>query len=72
MKYAKVEGYDNLLRDCNTNAIINTNKSEYENYIRMKEEKINSNTKIEIIENQLQNLKSDILEIKQILKQLLK
>jgi len=71
MDYIKVDGYDNLVRDCNTNAIINTNKSDYEQYVKLKNQKIKSDLKIDAIEYELNNLKTDISEIKQILKKYL-
>ena len=36
MNYSKVEGHSNLLRDESTKAVINTNLSEYQNYINLK------------------------------------
>jgi hypothetical protein len=33
MEYSKVDGHSNLIRDESTKAIINTNLSEYQNYI---------------------------------------
>ena len=30
----KVEGFDSLVRDVNTSAIINTNRADYNNYMK--------------------------------------
>jgi hypothetical protein len=72
MTYIKVEGHDNLVRDKTTNAIINTNKSDYQTYLKLKQEKEKSNSKITDIENELNAIKSDIGEIKKMLEIILK
>jgi len=58
-----VEGYSNLFRDRFTGAIINTDKSAYSNYIRMKEQKQRE-------KDELSKIKNDIEEIKSLLKEL--
>lgn len=58
-----VEGHSNLFRDRFTGAIINTDKSAYSNYIRMKDQKQRE-------KNELNKIKSDIEEIKSLLKEL--
>ena len=72
MTYIKVEGHDNLVRDKTTNAIINTNESDYQTYLKLKQEKEKSNNKITDIENELNAIKSDIGEIKKMLEIILK
>ena len=72
MTYIKVEGHDNLVRDKTTNAIVNTNESDYQTYIKLKQEKEKSNNKITDIENELNVIKSDIGEIKKMLEIILK
>lgn len=71
MNYAKIEGYSNLLRDQNTNVIINTNSSEYEEYIKRKKLKNNENQKIENLEKDVANMKDDLSEIKNLLRSLI-
>jgi hypothetical protein len=72
MTYIKVEGHDNLVRDKTTNAIINTNESDYQTYLKLKQKKEKSNNKITDIENELNAIKSDIGEIKKMLEIILK
>lgn len=67
-KYAKVEGYPNLLRDLDTNAIINIDSIEYDNYTIAKIKREQEQMKMQYIENELDNLKSSMEEIKQLLK----
>jgi hypothetical protein len=70
MKYSKVQGHDHLLRDESTKSIINTNVSEYENYIKMKQIKESEVERIRKIENDLTSLRGDIDEIKFLLRKL--
>lgn len=58
-----VKGYSNLFRDRETGAIVNTDKSGYKNYMRMKEQKMRE-------KQELDTIKSDIEEIKLLLRQL--
>ena len=68
--YIPVEGNTDLVRDPNTDQIINTNSSAYQQYInrlkQLKREKDKSLT----IEDDLANLKSEMSEIKSLLKEL--
>lgn len=67
-KYIPLKDNLNLLRDSQTNAILNTNKTEYENYIAMKKIKDDEAEKIYKIENEVISLKNDINEIKNLLR----
>lgn len=67
----KVEGSDSLVRDPSTNAIINTNTSEYKAYAarqalnQQRKQQINNQTK------ELENLKQEMTEIKRMLVELI-
>lgn len=67
-----VDGYNHLVRDEITNAILNTNFDEYKNYLEMKSIKEQENARIDSLENDLINIKGDIGEIKDLLRSLLK
>lgn len=71
MTFYKVEGNSNLIRDNNTNAILNTNMSEYNNYLKMRNLKQNANKKIEDMETDLASVKNDLSEIKSLLRSLI-
>jgi archaellum component FlaC len=58
----KVKGHENLFRDPNTGAIINTD--------RRPSKKLSS--KLDSVENDINNLKEELSEIKQILRELVK
>ena len=66
----KVEGHNNLVRDDNTNAILNTDSSEYNNYIKRRAQRKQGSDRIDNMENDLKSLKDDINEIKTLLKAL--
>lgn len=71
IKYAKVEGHPNLLRDLSTNAIINTDSISSGHYTMLKNRKISEKTRIDNLESELCELKSSINEIKCLLKGLI-
>lgn len=70
MKYYKVEGHANLIRDDKSKAILNTNESDYENYIRKREIKKIEDERISSLENNVNMIKSDLDEIKNLLRSL--
>lgn len=71
MNYLKVEGHNHLLRDPKTNSIINTNMSEYHEYISRRNSKSEENQKVQNLEEDLVNIKNDIDEIKNLLRSLI-
>lgn len=71
-QFLKVEGHNGLVRDTSTGAILNTNKSEYEEYMARKkqaeqrEQEISKHSEdINILKSELQDIKSMLLEILQ-------
>ena len=70
MNLIPVEGQKDLYRDTRTNAIINTNKNDYESYIMRRESLQNQKKKIESIEDEIINVKNDLDEIKMLLRRL--
>lgn len=72
MNLIPVEGQKDLYRDPRTNAIINTNKNDYESYIMRRDSIQNQKKKIETIEGEVSSIKTDLSEIKILLKELLK
>jgi conjugal transfer/entry exclusion protein len=69
-QYAKVENYPNLLRDLNTNAIINVDKKSLSTYIKNKKNKEIEKNKLEKLQTEVNEIKNDISEIKHLLKNL--
>ncbi len=72
MDYTKVEGHVSLVRDPDTNAILNVNMNDYEKYIAQRQEKQKEDHRIENIENEVSEIKSNLDEIKDLLKNLSK
>ena len=66
----KVKGHNDLIRDENSNAILNTNSSEYDNYLSLRSKRKKGSERIDNMENDLKSLKDDINEIKTLLKAL--
>jgi hypothetical protein len=58
-----VEGHKGLYRDENTNAIVNCNDYQYQEYIKLKTESLSEKQEIE-------NLKNELSEIKTLLRKL--
>ena len=59
----KVEGHDNLYRDEESNAIINTDRAAYDNYINVR--RVNSDKRAE-----MDDMKKELAELKSLLKEL--
>ena len=66
----KVKGHNSLIRDENSNAIVNTNSVEYDNYIRRRAQRKQGTDRIDNMEDDLKSLKDDINEIKTLLRAL--
>ena len=66
----KIEGHPNLIKDENSNAILNTNYSEYDNYIQSRAKRKQGTDRIDTMEDDLKSLKDDINEIKTLLRAL--
>ena len=67
----KVKGDPNLVRDANTMAILNTNRTDYDNYIRRKESLMSDKQQLATQAHEINNIKQDLSEIKQMLSALL-
>ena len=66
MSYAKTS-QPGLVRDMNTHAIININDAEYQSILDRRRQM----KQAESIQNQIDGLKNEFLELKQLLKQVL-
>lgn len=71
MEFYEMEGHKDLARDPETNAIINVNNLEYTQYLSRREVKIEKSEKVKTMEEDLANVKSELNEIKSLLKELL-
>lgn len=68
-----VEGHTNLKRDLSSNAIVNTNTTDYLKYVSERDKRKELENKVDKIANELENLsglKSEIDELKNMIIQL--
>ena len=66
----KVKGHESRIRDENSNAILNINSSEYNQYLSQRAKRKQGSERIDNMENDLKSLKDDINEIKTLLRAL--
>lgn len=69
--YIKVEGNTGLVRDVDTMAILNTNRADYDNYMRRKQSLLSDKEQIANQAEEINNIKEDLSEIKHMLSALL-
>ena len=72
MSRLKVFGYESLVRDTNSNAIVNTNKSEYKAYIARIKAREQQGDEIRNAVKEINNLKAELREIKNLIKEVVK
>ena len=69
--YLKVESEDSLIRDVDSNAIVNKNQSEFDKFIRLSKKKYEEKKKFDDMRSDLDSLKEDMNEIKTLLKNIM-
>jgi len=62
-KMIPVEGHKNLHRDKDTNAILNSDRIGYENYIRMRNKNKDRETEMKSMKEEIEELKSLLNEL---------
>ena len=70
-KYLKVKSDVSLVRDMDSNAIINQNQSEYDKFVRVSQKKYEEKRKFDNMREDLDSLKNDMKEIKTLLKNIM-
>ena len=71
MSYIKVEGHTNLVRDIRSNAIVNSNKSEFQMYMKRHKERNEQADKLRNVCKEINSLKTEFREIKELLTKVL-
>ena len=71
-KYLKVEGHSSLVRDTYSNGIINTNVSEYQIYMQRVKSREKQGDQIRNAVKEINTLKTELREIKNLLKEIVK
>ena len=67
----KVEGHEHLVRDNNSGAIVNTNVTEYQLYMRRIKSREQHGDQIRTAVKDINNLKTELREIKGLLKEII-
>ena len=67
----KVEGYESLVRDTRSNAIVNTNKNEYKMYMARVRAREQQGDEIRNAVKEINNLKAELREIKNLIKEVI-
>ena len=68
----KVEGHSSLVRDIRSNAIVNTNKNEYQIYMNRIKSRELQGDQIRNTIKEINILKQELFEIKELLKEVIK
>ena len=68
--FVKVKDHKDLVRDPVSNGIVNTNQTEYDEYIARRDAASKSKENEVLMKEDLDNLKGEINEIKSLLKEL--
>ena len=70
-KYLKVKSDISLVRDVDSNAIVNQNKSEFDKFLKLSQKKYEEKTKFDNMRSDLDSLKEDMNEIKTLLRNIM-
>ena len=69
-KFVKVKSDVSLVRDMDSNAIVNQNQSEFDKFMSVSKKKYKERNELDTMKSDLDALKGDIEEIKSLLKSL--
>ena len=69
--YLKAESEESLVRDVDSNAIVNQNKNEFDKFIELSRKKYEERAKFDNMRSDLDSLKQDMNEIKTLLKNIM-
>ena len=58
MDYKKVEGHSDLVRDLSSGAVINNDRTAYQNYVLLREQKLREKERLDKLENEVGEIKS--------------
>jgi len=72
MSRLKVEGHTSLVRDTYSNGIVNTNRTEYQVYMNRVRSREEHGDSIRNAVKDINNLKTELREIKNLLKEIVK
>ena len=64
MSLLKIQNFEHLVKDTRTNAIVNTSKSEFQLYMKRRQERNKNGDKLRNACKEINNLKEELREIK--------
>jgi len=67
MEFVKIQDSDSLVRDLSSGAVINTNTTDYQNYLARKNSSKDMKQQIKQNADKIEKIESDLSEIKQLL-----
>jgi len=74
MQYVQIQDSNSLVRDMSSGAVINTNRDEYLSYMskvnaqnKLKETLNNNNEEIQVLKTEINSMKEDLSDIKNML-----
>ena len=67
MSRLKVQGFDSLVRDTRSNAIINTSTNDYKIYMQRRQARESQSDKLRNVCKEINNLKKELREIKDLI-----
>jgi|TARA_B100001063_G_C16721806_1_gene534041 DNA-binding transcriptional regulator YhcF (GntR family) len=71
MSILKVEGYDGLVKNTKTGAVVSSSKTEFELYIKNFKRRQTQQDELRSAVKEINNLKSELYEIKQMIKEVI-
>ena len=69
--YIKVKSDVSLVRDIDSNAIVNQNKDEFDRFLKLSQKKYEEKVKFDNMRSDLDSLKEDMNEIKTLLRNIM-
>ena len=69
--YIKVKSDISLVRDIDSNAIVNQNKDEFDKFLKLSQKKYEEKVKFDNMRSDLDSLKEDMNEIKTLLRNIM-
>ena len=66
-RFLKVEGFENIVRDTSSNAIISNNKTEYQIYMQRVKQRESQGDKLRNACKEINSLKAELKEIKDLI-----
>ena len=70
--YLKVESDTSLVRDVDSNAIVNQNRTEFDKFMKLSETKYKEKMEMKKLKDDVNTMKSDLEEIKELLQSIVK